>query len=196
MLSSDIFRQVIAVDFHREADSENILCISEVQLQAKCQWVKIKLKKSVPSFCFTVDFKREKNMGDPVFPFFNVDKFGLCAKNDLILICNKPNKTYVVLIELKSENQGYYLKQLKASKIFVDFVIDRLNLIGNKDEYIDKSQLEYRGVLFNLKQRTTQGITRKNDKKNKINFEERNGLLVAELPCHDTYQLQQFFPNY
>lgn len=187
----------IAMDKFHIKPQDNTLYIHENEKDAKCKLVKIKLKNSIPSFCFSIDVKRQKsNVGnkevslDPVFPFFNVNKNNLCSKNDAILICQKHTKTYIFLIELKSGDKQGYLHQLKSSELLVNFIIDRINLSSEKP-VIKKEQLEFRGILF--------WCPRKNDyttrrKKYKANFTDRNGLLVADFICSEniTFYIPQF----
>jgi len=181
-------KDIIEESFHSDIDNENILTFRENQADAKCQWVKIQLKKSLSTFAFSIDVPRKTNEKDPVFSFFNVEKEGLCSKNDAILVCQRENKIYVFLIELKSVNKGKYLKQLNSSKVLFEFIVDRMKLINIS---VNKDQIEYRGILFCCPRRGAEEATRK---KFKANFEDRNGLLVTEKYCHNTYRIQQFLP--
>lgn len=81
---------LIAESFHLPINTEGKLRISEEQTQATCRWVEIKMKQSVPSFCFSIDKPRKKGEADPIFPFFNPKKTGICSKNDafLVLLCH------------------------------------------------------------------------------------------------------------
>ncbi len=82
----ELVRDAIADDFHIPADKSHDICIKENEAQATCRWVKIKLKKSMPYFGFSIERKRKKGEGDPVYPFFNPKKEGMCIKNDAIRI--------------------------------------------------------------------------------------------------------------
>ena len=179
-------KKIIEETFHLIVDETNSLTVREEQSDAKCRWVKIQLKNSLSTFAFSIDVPRRKDEKDPVFPFFNVTKKGLCSKGDAILVCQKENKIYVFLIELKSINKGKYLKQLKSSKSFFDFIVNRMELI---DIPVKREHIEYRGILFCCPRRGAEETTRK---KYKANFENRNGLLVTEMECHNTYRIQQF----
>jgi hypothetical protein len=72
---------LIAQEFHLPINNGK-LRITEEQIQASCRWVEFKMKQSVPSFCFSIDQSRKKGENDPIFPFFNPEKAGVCSKND------------------------------------------------------------------------------------------------------------------
>ena len=184
----DIFRLVITDKFHI-SPIEDMLCIREEKIDAKCQWVKIKTKNSLPNFCFSIDHPRKKGDLDSIFPFFNVEQSGLCIKNDAILICQKKSDVYVFLIELKSNDKSEYLQQIKAAEIFSNFVIDRLNASKNPDFFINKEKIKFRGLLFKCRRVGREGTTRK---KHKVQYQNRQELLVTENPCHQLYHLNQF----
>jgi hypothetical protein len=160
--------------------------ITEEQAQASCRWVEIKIKQSVPSFCFSIDKSRNKGENDPIFPFFNPEKGGVCSKNDAFLVCQKKQQVYVFLIELKSGNPKAYLKQLRAAQVFFQFIIARIKLYYTCSHSLEK--LHFRGLLFSSRYTLTKGAT----KREPVIFNDRNGLLVTEQDCNQTYHLQSF----
>ena len=186
----DIFRLIIADKFHL-SPSDNTLCIREGKTDAKCKWVKIKLKNTLTNFCFSLDHQRKTGELDPIFPFFNTEQSGLCIKNDAILICQKQSEIYFLLIELKSDNKGGYLQQLKSAEILAKFIVDRLNNSNNPNFYINKDKLNFRGLLFRCRRKGSEGTT---GKKYKVPYQNREGLLVTESHCHQLYHLNQFLP--
>ena len=54
--------------------------------------------------------------------------------------------------------------------------------------YIDKTQIVYFGILFKIFKETPNKNTTKREK---INFTDKNDLLVAWLGCNNTYKLQK-----
>ena len=133
----ELLYDVIATDFQLPI-KEDILLITETKNQATCRQVEIRMEQSVPgysSYCFTIDKQREKGRSDPVFPFFNPEIKGMCSKNEAILVCQKQQKIYVFLIELKSKHPGKYLKQLLSAKTLVQFIIARIFIHGEDDNY-------------------------------------------------------------
>lgn len=123
----------------------------------------------------------------PIFPFFNPTISGICSKNDAILICQKKQKIYIFLIEFKSNNPGSYLKQMKAAKIFVQFIFARIELYNMcKHNLIN---VEFRGILFDCKKRNIDEEPRKNKK---IDFIQKNNLLVTRQKCNQEYHLKNF----
>jgi len=179
----DIVKLAIKQEFHLVADDVTLL-IEEKQPDAKCKFVEIKLKKSMYYFGFSLHKDREKGNNDPVYPFFNPQCKGICSKDDGILFLKKSNKVYVLLIKMKSTNTEGYLQQLKAAKSFVDFVLQRIKIFNNQINI----KVEFRGLLFSCRQIPNEGTT----KKQKLTFEDRNGLLVSENSGNNTYYIQQF----
>jgi hypothetical protein len=145
--------------------------IEEQHEQAQCRFVKINLKKSISYFGFSIDKHTQGGKTDPIYPFFNPKYQGICSKNDAILFLQKSNKVYVLLIEMKSTNTKGYLQQLKAAKSFVDFVLQRIKIFNNQIN----TEVEFRGLLFSCRQIPNEGT----NKKQKVTFENRNGLLVS-----------------
>jgi len=187
----DIFRTIIADKFHLPI-SDNAVFIREEQADAKCRWVEIKFKNSINSFCFSFDNQyRVSGELDPIFPFFNSQAYeGLCAKSDAIIICQKNNETYVFLIEMKSSEKTKSEPQLKASKIMVNFIIDRLNNSKSKDK-INKKNVQFRCISFYYPRSGYEGTSKK---RNKMEFLKQHGLEITKIPCHRTYHLTQFLP--
>lgn len=182
----DLLPDLIDQDFHLPINRDGTLHITEEKQDATCRWVDIKLKHSVPCFCFSIDKARKSGEGDPIFPFFNPTISGISSKNDAIVICQKKQKLYVLLIELKSKNPGDYLKQLKAAQIFVQFIFARIELYNLCKQNL--KELEFRGILFSCRRTPNEGTTRHN----KIAFNDRKGLLVTEQNCNQKYHLQAF----
>lgn len=193
-LLPEVFERAIAESpFHIKPNTEQVLRIIEKDDSCSCEWVGISINNLPSTFCFSIDHKDKVGGYDFVFPFFNTDKTtnisGLRSKNDAIIICQIEQQIHVFLIELKSENKGKYLQQLELSKIFVNFVIDRFNLV-NQSCQIKKEDITFKGILFRCRKRSGKGTTRKKDK---AEFENRQAsFLIAEEPCHDTYRLQYF----
>lgn len=142
-------KEVIAEEFHCEPINTKTLRLCEIKSNLS---VDIRLLKSDKVFCFSIDKDRNRKISkrDQVFPFFNPNKKGLCKKNDFILVCQKGKQIYVFLIELKSKNDGDYLVQMQAGKIFFDFVIERLKLCSLDDELIKllHQDIIFKGILF------------------------------------------------
>lgn len=182
----DLLKEVIKEDLHLKVNETDLsIVVEEKHKQAKCRYVKIKLKKSIPYFGFSLVQSTEGGEKDPIYPFFNPEYPNICTKNDAILFFQKSNKVYVLLIEMKSTNVGIYLKQLKAARSFVEFVFQRIQIF---DKTVNTDIIEFRGLLFSCRRTPNEGTT----KKQKIRFEDRNGLFVSEKPGNEIYWIQQF----
>ncbi|MDM8560595.1 hypothetical protein [Candidatus Parabeggiatoa sp. HSG14] len=178
----ELLPDLIAKEF--QLSTKDTLCIEEKN-ESSCKWVKFRLKQSMPCFCFSIDKKREKDKGDPIFPFFNPEVVSICSKNDAILICQKQQKIYVFLIELKAGGRKS-LKQLEAAKVFIQFIFARIKLYDLSKDNLEN--LEFRGIIFSCRRTPDEGIT----KHKKIEFNNRNGLLVTEQECNQSYNLTVF----
>lgn len=183
----DLVKQVITEDLHLKINEDNCIVIEEKHKDAKCRQIVIKWKTSIPYFGFSLDLPKQEGKHDPVYPFFNPQYPDICNKNDAILFLQKSKITYVFLIEMKSGNPKGYLQQLKSAKIFVEFVLQRMQIFHKEIN----TQVEFRGILFSCRRTPDEGTT----KKQKITFEDRNGLLISENPGNNTYYVQQFLAN-
>ncbi len=177
---------LIAEEFHLPINREGIIRITEEQIQATCRWVEIRMKQSVPCFCFSIDKPRKTGEGDPVFPFLNPKIAGICSKNDAFLVCQKSQQIYVFMIELKSSNLNHYLKQIRAAQVFFKFILARIKLYDLCSQSLEK--LQFRGLLFSSRRTPNEGTT----KHKKIEYNDRNGLLVTEQNCNQKYHLPLF----
>jgi len=103
--------------------------------------------------CYTFD------VAGNVFPFFQ-DKDGLKIVCDYILVCIHKDKAYVFLCELKSKDLKKAMKQLKAAKIFVEFLVATARRYKR-----EKFPVTYRGLIFSLSNSPKLSTNVKNDLK-------------------------------
>ncbi|TAE61770.1 MAG: hypothetical protein EAZ87_00940 [Nostocales cyanobacterium] len=187
----DVLKEVVKEDLHLKLDEDNCIIIEENKQDAKCRQVVIKWKKSLPYFGFSLDIPKQAGKNDPIYPFLNPQYPGICRKNDAIVFLQKSNIIYVLLIEMKSDNTKGYLQQLKLAQGFIEFILQRLKILKKEIN----TQVEFRGILFSCRRIPNEGETTKKPKKQKIIFEDRNGLLVAEISGNTKYWIQQFLDN-
>ncbi|MEA3228547.1 MAG: hypothetical protein U9P38_05670, partial [Campylobacterota bacterium] len=118
---------------------------------------------------------------EKVFNCFNSSVENITSKNDGILMFIKSNKLVVLLIELKSNNSKGYLKQLKAGRNFINYLLMQIDLFYSIN--VQKENVLFRGILFDTRVRkgTTQRV---------LHFEDRNGLICTTLGCNQRYKLQ------
>ncbi|MEA2017157.1 MAG: hypothetical protein U9N59_01805 [Campylobacterota bacterium] len=175
----EILDEIIDTKF-KVSNSGGKIVFNEPQREPnKCEKVEIQTSKKV--FAFSLD------SGDKVFNCFNDSIENITKKNDGILIYQEKNKFVVLLIELKSLSEGTYLKQIKAGKNFIEYLLKQINLFY--DINIKENDLVFRGLLFKLfRQTPKKGTTQRN----KLNFQDADGLLVARLACNSEYKLQMF----
>jgi hypothetical protein len=180
-----ILATVISEDFHFHPVERNTLRLIEEKEKLS---VDIKIKTSDIISCFSFD-KDKKSKADAVFPFFNSTVNGLCTKNDFILVHQKGNNVYVFLIELKSKNSNGYLKQLRAGKLFFQFVVDKIKLCNSECKDFNKYNLHYRGILFRINRgRPDKGTSRHS----KLEFNKNQDLDVCIQGYDNVYYLSQF----
>ncbi|MCK9395919.1 MAG: hypothetical protein M0Q44_10045 [Methylobacter sp.] len=181
----NLLNEMISVGFHFSRVEKNILRLVEEKENLS---VEFKIKDSESIACFSFD-KDKQSGSDTVFPFFNSAVKGLCTKNDYILVHQKGSQVYVFLIELKSKNNGEYLKQLRAGKLFFQFVIDRIRLCNSDFEGLDKDDFHYKGILFKI----DRGIPEKGiSRHKKLEFNKTQDLDVSIQNYHNVYYLSQF----
>lgn len=143
---------------------------------ATCKNIKIQLTGK--TFSLTLD----NNVN--VFNCFNSAIANITKKNDAILFFEQNRKIIVLLMELKSNNPGDYLNQLKAGKNFVEYLIKQIELFYP----FNGENIHYFGALFQTRKVPIKQTTKK---KNFV-FEDRNGLYCTTLKCNQQYKLQQF----
>ena len=173
----EILDEIIDIKF-KISNSGGKIVFNEPQRETnKCEKVEIQTSKKV--FALSLD------SGDKVFNCFNSTIENITKKNDGILLYQEKDKFVVLLIELKSLSEGTYLKQLKAGKNFIEYLIKQINLFYEIS--IKESDLVFRGLLFKLFKRQSRKGTTQRDK---LKFQDADGLLVARLGCNCNYKLQ------
>ncbi len=113
------------------------------------------IKTDGQTACYTFDVE-----GQDIFPFFQNNKEGLKKVCDYILVCIHKDKAYVFLCELKSKDLKKAMKQLKAAKIFVEFLVATARRYKR-----EKFPVTYRGLIFSLLNSPKLSTNVKNDLK-------------------------------
>lgn len=99
----------------------------------------------------------EKYAGKDSLPFFNNSyEAGTHAPADLrsfcdyILLAEKNDTLYVLLIELKRGDTHGFRKQIDASKCFMDYVIDSAERIKHENSFddFDRNNIRFRRILI------------------------------------------------
>ncbi len=92
--------------------------------------------------CLELDKKNKS-----IFQFFELGVTDLCKIADRILFYSKEDKIFVFIIELKTEATGGAIKQVKASYVLSEYIINTVRRMLNFKEY----NIEYRGLIFSNK---------------------------------------------
>jgi hypothetical protein len=158
----------------------NTIEICESQVDSKCKKVEFEVGSKENSFAYTLDIRRD------VFPFY-ASINGLKKVNDATLVYKQGAEFFVLLIEMKSNNTGEYLKQLKSGRNFINFVIETININFGKSYTLKEENI--RCVLFDVRRIPTKTGT----KRENIKFENRNGLNVVNQECNEKYFLVKYF---
>lgn len=183
----NLLNEIISDDFHFPLVSGNKNTLRLIE-EKESLFVEIKIKDSDNISCFSFD-KNKESKNDTVFPFFNPKVKGLCTKNDFILVYQKGNQVYVFLIELKSKNINGYLKQLRAGKLFFQFVMDRIKLCYPDFNDLDEENLHYKGILFRISRETA---VKETSRHKKLEFNQNQDLAVCIQSYDNVYYLSQF----
>lgn len=82
-----------------------------------------------------------------IFPFLDPKVTDLCKIADRILFYSKNDVLYVFIIELKTESTGGAFKQVKASYILSEYIVNTARRMLNFKEF----DIEYLGLIFSGK---------------------------------------------
>ncbi len=127
------------------------------------------------------------NRGLEPFPFLQ-DVSNVKMKNDAIVFCKCDDRLYLLVIELKSGNAKEGVKQLRAGKLFADYL---LGLVDMHYPGVDTRSLETKYIIFSRDPR--KNVQKKADHKSrKASYVNEKGLPVAFVDCKDKYELRYF----
>jgi len=150
---------------------------------AECNKVILKSKRK-NIFAFSLDKNLTKRCD--MFPFFNQNTSLINKVNDGIIFYINDNKIFILLIELKSNNLGKYKKQLQAGKIFVSYLLGVLNNSFQSTYTLQEKNIKC--LVF-----TSRKTVRKyGTKRMNIEYNEINGLQIAEFQCNDNHIIEKF----
>lgn len=136
-------------------------------------------------FAFTLDRCIPRNAHR--FPFFNQSQDVINKANDSIIVHDNNGEIYILLVELKSDNLGTYLKQLKCGKSFIEYIFNIINIKYSKNYVINDDNV--RCVVA-----TTRRTVRKPSfKRQNVSFEIRNNMKVTEQQCNEVHHICKFF---
>lgn len=102
----------------------------------------ISIESSTEIVCLELD-KKNAN----IFCFFNPTVSDLCKIADRIIFYSKKDTIYVFIIELKTTATKGAYKQVKASYVLSEYIVNTVRRMLNFNEY----NIEYRGLIFSNK---------------------------------------------
>lgn len=127
------------------------------------------------------------NRGLEPFPFLQ-DVSNVKMKNDAIVFCKCNDKLYMLVIELKSGNAKEGVKQLRAGKLFADYL---LGIVEMNYPGVDTRSVEPKYIVFSND--TRKNVQKKADHKSrKVVYVTEKGLDVAFVDCKEKYELRYF----
>lgn len=165
----------------------NEITISEDKDNTKCKQISLRCGNKNRFIAFTLDTCIPKN--NHRFPFFNQAQGIINKANDGIILHIKDNELYVLLVELKSDNLGMYLKQLKCGISFTKYLINIINIAFNKSYTLNESNI--RCIIAS----TRKTVRKTGTKRENINFNVIDNLLVTEQQCNQTQDINKYFKN-
>ncbi|MET0323427.1 MAG: hypothetical protein ABW069_22130, partial [Duganella sp.] len=105
---------------------------------------------------------------------------GILKRNDAIFLCSRAGRLFIFLMEMKQGNKSDYLVQLKAGKIFMEFLLNLLLLHGK----CDVADVSFFGLLCYGPARKT--VDKESTRRGaKFEFEDRNGLVTSNYYSED-----------
>ena len=177
MTPVELLRVIIAEDFHCSLDDGKFLIEEESSGQPHGV-VRFGGRRDI----LGIDIDQNKDgLLDFTLPFLSTRLKQLTKACDLVLfVPHQKNRILVLLFEMKSYNNGEYLRQLRAGRELIRFVSELVHL------YFDiKLELDFCGILMRYPSQkgTTQAdIT-------PFTFQDRNSLLVCEINRQTDVQL-------
>jgi hypothetical protein len=136
MTKLEIISEILSDDFKINDECKNQLIEKNSDAESKpfCMKMPIVSGHSIAYFLYKFDTEKKT-----IFPYFKKDH-GLRKICDYVLFAEAENDMYIFLIELKKGTHNSSGKQLEASKIFVQYLIDSAKRVGygelDKDIYI------------------------------------------------------------
>ncbi len=174
-------RELTNDEFHYQADKGNIITLRETQKTSKCRFVQLKKGNTKT---FTLELDKQKNNID-IHPLLASIE-ALKKKCDYIIFCQKGNRLYVLLVELKSDNSTGWTKQTRVGEMIARY------LIGMVENYcgLNIVDVEFRHILFST-ENANQLKGRKKKKTTVEGFkyeqEHKFGFFFSRKPCNTKY---------
>ena len=172
----EIFDELIHNDFIIKNTAGKI--VFKESEDVPCRKITFETSKKV--FAFAPDNNKSK----PIRIFKNTVP-NMLKLNDGVIIFKKNDELCILLIEMKSNNTGKAIAQIKSGRNLVEYIISQINLFFP----IKIEKYEYRAVIFKTGMISPQKAT---SRKQKIKWQESNGDYYTEMPCNNTYKIQQF----
>jgi AAA+ superfamily predicted ATPase len=126
--------------FHHQNGGQLVLQDKDEHGRKLGKPVTIDVKSAI--VCLELDKKNKS-----IFQFFKNDVTDLCKIADRILFYSKNGVLYVFIVELKTESTGGAFKQVKASYVLSEYVVNTVRRMLN----FNKVNVEYRGLIFSSK---------------------------------------------
>jgi hypothetical protein len=173
-------RELTNDEFHYQADKGNLITLQESQIASKCQFVYLK-KGNIQTF--TLELDKQNNI--EIHPLL-ASLEALKKKCDYIIFCQKENRLYVLLIELKSDNSTGWTKQTRAGEMIARY------LIGMVENYCGFNivDVQFRHILFSTHNATQlKGRKKKKTTVEGFKYEQDHkfGFFFCRKPCNTTY---------
>ena len=152
---------------YKDSVSIGSFILKETGKGAKCKKANFKSSNNVIVYKFDKELKSPRK---DKFPFFNDGENykGLRSMCDYIMFYKKTEKYFVIICNIKSDNKSNNASQLKAGKIFSEFITNTVKRINNVD--VD---FHIKEVLFSSKQlykSSTNPRSRKNKKRDFFSY--------------------------
>lgn len=158
--------------------------------ESRCQAVR--LNKSGPALVLKLDSpKTGISVNDWLFPLFLTTQPALTCMCDYIVFCNAPTRDdarlFVFLCELKSGNPGGAVKQLRNSRLMVDFIV----AMARHHRKIERvPEISYRGLVFSTAVKSPPKLRSKSAPPRYLPDEHMADLSFVHFACGSTLQLE------
>lgn len=188
-----VFLQKVLSEVYLKKDAEALLMLEPADTLHSPQRVTIDNRLNSLSDLYLYDFSKANEDGNFLLPFFNHRKIapnispkGLTKFCDYILLLSHEDIPYVFFLELKRGICDDADKQIEASEMFMDYVIDSAERIKGENNVsdFDKQRIRFRRIIVQ-----EEHSNKRQTKREDINVRDINSVLKCR--CED-----RFFPIY
>lgn len=179
----DKFKEAIHTSFQIGA-KDGTIRLDENNKSAKNRGFRI--GANLRHLAFSLDRRRPKGDVHPVFTVINPSCPGICSVADAIIICediDSKDNPIAFVVELKSGHLGNAIKQVRSSKVFLDWLVELFKI-----HHTYRGTVKVFGLVVSARKTPAKGTTRVKKLEFHVRGKKPASIHVAEwdhsLPLH------------